>query len=288
MSELHKLPHKQRISVQPRGIIYEIQIDEPLESPADWRDELSVIRNATESDIIHMFFNGPGGDKDTMLAFLAAMRTSGAHIVGHLTGSCCSALTFMFLACHEYIIHDDIEFMIHTVSTGYQGKENNFQEYATHLNQSTRALVKDMYKGFLTDEEIERTLEGKDWWFNAKEVKERLDKRNKSLAEEQEAEETLIADVIDEPFAALFPEEDEHGVVKAISVELTDGSSPLLVNNETTWKDIKSWVSKGTLVSLLDYLKVEKEDNEKFKSLAKKFISEIETVRGIMNNESNS
>mgnify|MGYP000969542371 FL=1 len=73
--------------------------------------------------------------------------------------------------------------MIHTASMRYGGKQNNFHQYSEFVNKTNEKLMKKYYEGFLTEEEIQQALEGKDFWFDAQEVVERLQKRGEALQE---------------------------------------------------------------------------------------------------------
>jgi len=97
---------------------------------------------------------------------------------------CCSAATIIFLACDEFVVSDDCEFMIHTAGVGYSGKQNNFHEYALFVNKGNERLMKKYYNGFLSESEIEQALKGTDFWFDADEVVERLSARAKKFDED--------------------------------------------------------------------------------------------------------
>ena len=119
-----------------------------------------------------------------MGAFCKAIAESQAKIIGHIEHMCCSAATIIFLACDEFVVSDDCEFMIHTAGVGYSGKQNNFHEYALFVNKGNERLMKKYYNGFLSESEIEQALKGTDFWFDADEVVERLSARAKKFDED--------------------------------------------------------------------------------------------------------
>ena len=181
-----------QVPMQTGGIIsrpstfeHTIYIDEELVSPSEWRQELETIRCAQEGDYIHLRINSAGGSDVVMGAFVKAIAETQAHVVGHIEHMCCSAATIIFLACHSYVVSDDCEFMVHTASLGYGGKQNNFYEFSTFNNKANERLMKKYYKDFLTEDEISQALKGADFWFDSEEVIQRLETRDKIRQESQ-------------------------------------------------------------------------------------------------------
>ena len=181
-----------QIPMQTGGVIsrpatfeHTIYIDEELVSPSEWRQELETIRSAQEGDYVHLRINSAGGSDVVMGAFVKAIAETQAHVVGHIEHMCCSAATIIFLACHSYVVSDDCEFMVHTASLGYGGKQNNFYEFSTFNNKANERLMKKYYKDFLTEDEISQALKGADFWFDSEEVIQRLETRDKIRQESQ-------------------------------------------------------------------------------------------------------
>jgi len=185
-----------------RPIVYEhtIYIDEELVAPSDWRHELETIRNAAPEDIVIIRINSGGGSDSVMGAFVKAIAESKAHVIGSIEHTCASAATIIWLACDEYILSTDAEFMCHTASLGYGGKQNNFHEYALFLNEANKRLIEKYYEAFLSEEEIDNILKGSDIWLGADEIISRLEKRAahfkaKQEKEQLEAEEAMFAEL---------------------------------------------------------------------------------------------
>jgi len=78
------------------------------------------------------------------------------------------------------------------------GKSHEVASRVKHTESMFREVVKEVYEGFLTEEEIELVLEGKDYHFTQKEILDRLDtvievrtkEQEELLNEESELEET--------------------------------------------------------------------------------------------------
>ena len=170
---------------RPIAYTHDIFIDKELIQPLDWRLELDTIRNASPNDVVNLRINCPGGSDMVMGAFIKAIAECQGHVVGHIEHTCASAATIIFLACHEFVVSDDAEFMVHTSSLGYGGKQNNFNEYAIFVNKSNERLMRKYYEGFLSEEEIDLTLKGADLWMNSEEVVERLEKKITKESEQE-------------------------------------------------------------------------------------------------------
>lgn len=194
-----------RSTVEPFAYKYTIRLDRELTIPSDFQEELYTLRQATENDVVHILLNGPGGSDAVMKAFLSSMAQTPAHIITEIEGSCNSALTMIFLAGDEFRVSDDSEFMIHTASFGYGGKENNVRQFVEFNAKANERLMHKYYKHYLSPEEIEEVIEGKDVWHNADDIIERLEKRQKLLeAEAREENPELFQE-----FEVDFPEREE-------------------------------------------------------------------------------
>jgi ATP-dependent protease ClpP protease subunit len=194
-----------------RPVVFEhtVYIDEELVNPSDWRHELETIRTAAPDDIVVLRINCNGGSDSVMGAFVKAIAESQAHIIGSIEHTCASAATIIWLACDEYILSDDAEFMAHTASLGYGGKQNNFHEYALFLNESNKRLIKKYYEAFFSEEEIDSILKGSDIWLGADEIIQRLEKRSEYFKAKSEQKQTEEQEAIFAELEAGMPSEEE-------------------------------------------------------------------------------
>ena len=199
--------------VEPLALKYTIRLDRALTQPCDFQEEISTIRMTTPNDVIHILINSEGGSLSTMKAILSAMHQTEAHIITEIEGECCSALGPIFLSGHEYIVSDDAEFMAHDASYYYGGKQSNIKQYSDFQNKVVKKLFHKYYKNFLTDEEIDTCIEGKDFWMDSDEIMERLENRN-SLMEEE---------IKDQPEEVTFEKEDLLGMTKEEIIEMLCG-----------------------------------------------------------------
>lgn len=233
---------------RPATFEHTIYIDEELVSPSEWRQELETIRSAQEGDYVHLRINSAGGSDVVMGAFVKAIAETQAHVVGHIEHMCCSAATIIFLACHSYVVSDDCEFMVHTASLGYGGKQNNFYEFSTFNNKANERLMKKYYKDFLTEDEISQALKGADFWFDSEEVIKRLENRDKIRQESQiEEMKKCGCEECKQTLSMIVPD----------SLELED----FIDEDYPTREELETW-EKSDLIDFILGEDIEEEDSE--------------------------
>jgi hypothetical protein len=105
--------------------------------------------------------------------------------IGFTYASACSAIS---LHADEWIIHDSSTMMIHacSYSPGY-GPESVIRTSVAFTERVNREWVYRTYRGFLTDEEFVAILDnGKDLYFHADDLRQRLPKYAAHRAELEE------------------------------------------------------------------------------------------------------
>lgn len=132
------------------------------------------LQKATEDDTMYLHINSTGGDLYTCLQIINAIRTSEATVVGMAEGACMSAASFIFLACDEQHIMPYAEFMFHDASMTSQGKAGERFEELGSFRKLYDLMIEDMYSRVLTEQEIERLKDGKDYYFLAEDMMKRL------------------------------------------------------------------------------------------------------------------
>lgn len=181
-----KLPCYENITQQRMLHFY---LCEPVEEPAKYIDMIHKIKTAGPNDVVYIYLNTPGGQLDTGLQIISAMKTSPAHIVTVLEGEICSLGTMIFLSGDEFVVHDHCLFMIHNYSGGTYGKGH---EQVAQIEAQTREfgkLMRSIYYPFLDEDEVERVVRGEDFWMGSDEVRTRLQKMIKILEKEAKAKE---------------------------------------------------------------------------------------------------
>lgn len=153
---------------------YDIFLDESVSSPEYYRSVITALNKANEGDKVNIFINSGGGLVSTATAIIHAMDRCSAKIVAHLVGDCCSAATMIALHADMWEISENVTFMVHTCSFGVFNSAEKIKDQHDFVQKQNRETMYREYTGLLTDEEIERCLDGKEFWFGATELTERL------------------------------------------------------------------------------------------------------------------
>lgn len=164
---------------------YKVRIDRRISKPEDWHEELDTIRAAGQGDVLELYINTQGGYDTTMKAILAAILETEATTIGIIEGDCSSAGGPIFLACDQHKVYPLSNLMIHTGSGGYSGSIDNISQYSEHAKKDNRNIIEGCYEGFITQEEMEDVMLGKDIWLCADEIVDRLNQRQQYFLDKE-------------------------------------------------------------------------------------------------------
>lgn len=140
----------------------------------DFDEEFALMYGVTPYDSIKFMVTSGGGSLDTCNLLTKAIRETPAHTIAYIGSTCASAATAIVLACEEWEVDSQSSFMIHTASLGVYGKAPEIEVELAHKLRQVRRWVTDTYTGFLTEDEIARTLKGEDFYFEGEELVARL------------------------------------------------------------------------------------------------------------------
>jgi ATP-dependent protease ClpP protease subunit len=169
------------------GNQYEFYLSGAIESADNYIAWFDVIRNARQDDTIKIYINSPGGDLYTARQFLRVMGECEGHLVTSVEGACMSAATMIFLSGHEFQVTPHSLFMFHNYSGGVFGKGGEQYDQIQYERAWSEKFMNEVYKDFLTTEEITSMLNNKDIWMTSEQVLERIEKVMKKLQDEQQA-----------------------------------------------------------------------------------------------------
>lgn len=156
---------------------YNVYISKPITAPSKYIQLFELLRSADETETINFFLNTPGGRLDTTAQLLHAMAETKAETVAHLVSGVASAGTMIALACDNMAVYPYGYMMIHNASggAGYD-KINLMAQGAIHAAEWCADIANNVYKHFLTDEEIERLKKNEDYYFTSEEILERWER----------------------------------------------------------------------------------------------------------------
>lgn len=172
------------------GSLYEFYIAGEIESPECYIDIFDIARHARHDDTLKFYINSFGGDLFTAIQFLRVLSETDALVVVSIEGACMSAATLLFLAADQVEITPHSSIMLHDYSSGTYGKGGDIHRQIIHERKWSEKLFRDVYEDFLSENEIDSMLNGKEIWLDSDEVLERMQKRadiRKELAELEEA-----------------------------------------------------------------------------------------------------
>ena len=172
--------------------IYDLYLTGPIEDAKQYQDWNQMMRSATENDIIYLHINSGGGEIFTAIQLMRSMQETQACVVASVEGMCMSAATLLFLTADVCEISEHSHFMFHTYSSGNWGKGHEQLASVQADDKWAKHLFDTAYKGFLDPKEIQKIIDGKDFWMNPTEVNKRLLKKNKKLKGPKEAKKALL------------------------------------------------------------------------------------------------
>jgi ATP-dependent protease ClpP protease subunit len=166
-------------------------ISEDIGNPELYIEMIHTLNTATPNDVIYMHLNTSGGQLDTGVQIINAMKNSPAKVVTVLECMAHSLGTLLFLSGEELIVNDHCVMMFHNFRGGVIGKGN---ELTSQLNATVEwftALAEQIYIPFLSKEEFQRIIKGEDIWMQSSEIRTRLENVVKVKTEEEKPEEVV-------------------------------------------------------------------------------------------------
>lgn len=154
--------------------LYTIRLSRSITEADDFEEEFQVLAAAGSQDVVRIIINSDGGNVATALLLCKAISECEAHTVAYIGFMCASSATAIALACDEWEIDDNSSFMLHTATYGAYGKAPEVAVQVKHMDKMISRFVVNTYSGFLSAEEIQAMLDGKDFWFEGEELAQRL------------------------------------------------------------------------------------------------------------------
>jgi ATP-dependent protease ClpP protease subunit len=170
-----------------QGVLHEFYLCGEILEPTEYCEWFDIIRNANPQDNIRIYINSGGGDLYTAMQFLRVFGETQAHVTCSIEGACMSAATMIFLHAHSFEVTPHSCIMIHNYSGGMYGKGGELYDQLQFERSWSEKFMQEVYKDFLTSEEITSILQNKDIWMTSDEVIARLEAMTK-LRKKQDSE----------------------------------------------------------------------------------------------------
>lgn len=168
-------PNKLFVTETKDFTLYEYYFMGYITDPENYIDLCNALRTSRQEDQFVLRFNSGGGQVRTANMILNAIHECEASTIGFIEHDCGSACTFLFLACKNWGVSKYAEFFAHTYSSGSAGKEHETFEASQFMRKQTHKRIREEYNAFLTNEEIDKILNGGDVYLDSDEIMGRLE-----------------------------------------------------------------------------------------------------------------
>lgn len=162
---------KQQVSTQ-----YVVPLTGPIGEIYEYGELVNILAHAREEDQVYIQLSSPGGSLETCDYLCRRMKESVSHIIVEIGMTCASAASAIALQADDWVIYDSSTMMVHSCSyaPGY-GKESDIRSRVKFADRLNREWMERTYTGFLHEDEfIESTIYGKDLYFFADDLRERI------------------------------------------------------------------------------------------------------------------
>lgn len=163
---------------------FTIFLDDDIGAPSQYRDVIDILLNCAEHDSVNFVINSTGGRLDAAQALIEAIQACSGSVIANVVGPAYSAASMIACMCPECYITDSAEFMVHTGHYGSMGTVPNVKSQTEFVTTQTNKLLDKIYKGFLTEKELQGLKNGVEYWFDADEARKRMQRRVKYLEKE--------------------------------------------------------------------------------------------------------
>ena len=167
---------------------FEFNLDEDIKEPSYYRSLIEVLNNATEQDLVVLNINSCGGQLDSAISIIDALRNTRANTLAWISGSCYSAASLIVLNCQNLEVGEFATLMCHNSQYGLGGYTTDIKDRAVFEHKMISKIMHSVYKHFLSVDEVEAVLSNKTIWMDADEIVERFAKMQEKLQDEFEAE----------------------------------------------------------------------------------------------------
>ncbi len=145
-----------------------------IREPEYYTEFFFTLRTASDTDLIYLHLNSPGGDFNTGLQMINNILASNARVVTILEARAYSMAALIFLAGDDLIVHDNCQLMFHTYSGSFAGKGNEQQAEVSAVSKWFEKVMRRMGTPFMSEAEINKILKGTDVWMDSDEIRHRL------------------------------------------------------------------------------------------------------------------
>lgn len=145
-----------------------------LQAPQYYTELFYTLRTASDTDLIYLHLNSPGGDFNTGLQIINNIAASDAKVMTVLEARAYSMAAMVFLSGDELYVHDNCQLMFHTYSGVFSGKGNEQQAEVAAVGKWFEKVMRRICSPFLSESEVDSIIKGADFWMDSDEIRHRL------------------------------------------------------------------------------------------------------------------
>jgi len=153
--------------------VYDIILDEDICEPSYYRDAFHVLRTAQEQDLVRLIINSDGGHMSSGVAFRNAISEANCPVIAVIEGACHSSAAMIALSCDDIEVKPFASNLNHNVSYGSAGTGSDIKAHVEFTARQTEKFLREVYKHYLSKQEIEEILQGRQLWLDDEQMRER-------------------------------------------------------------------------------------------------------------------
>lgn len=176
----------------PLGTSFDFYLTSDIEDAANYDEWIQICAKASSYDLIVVHINCFGGRLDTAIQIHDMLKETKADVCVTIEGACCSGASLIAMAGRNVKVFPNSYMMIHSWTGGTYGKFGNIIENTEFQKKWFSDVIKRNYNEFLTTSEIKNVLDGKDLYFDAKEIEARFNSREEKRIEKLKIREKQI------------------------------------------------------------------------------------------------
>lgn len=176
---------------------YIIPLDEPIGPPSYYRAAVKAIQDANEGDVVRICLNSQGGRMDGCASILHALAATPATTVAEIQGDCHSAASLIALSCDIVQVGENASMLCHSARWGFMGKSEDVIQNALHNKKISDQTMRRIYKHFLSEQEINEVITGKELYLDSDEIVERLEQREEYFENKNDWPEDTLPEQLD-------------------------------------------------------------------------------------------
>lgn len=164
---------------------YDVYLDEEIKDPTYYRQAFQVLRSAQRGDLIRIYISSHGGNLNSALIFKNCIENCEADVVAIIEAEAYSAASLIALSAPNIEVKPYATMMLHSASFGSGGSVQNVRDHVEFTGRHAESLMDEVYRDFISEEEMIDLKKGRELWFDYKEISERLDRMYEARREEE-------------------------------------------------------------------------------------------------------